>query len=173
MDAKVKQFIDDAKAKERAKFEAKRDEHLIALGLIDDSKKIIEYTPFSKDNEKGYIHWDEDKKQYYREKPAPVIVTDEEYAEILKYAPNTTPANTAGQKNTIENGAERFLGVINTIGLILFILTAFICIIASFEEGYFFFVAIGIIIVGLIYWSTVKVVLNISNNLHKINSKIK
>ena len=35
------------------------------------------------------------------------------------------------------------------------------------------FAAIGIIIIGLIYWSTVKVVLNISNNLHKINSKIK
>lgn len=171
MGAKVKQFIDDAKAKERAKFEAKRDEHLIALGLIDEEKSGIEYSPTF---EKGFSHWDEEKKQYYREVKIPVNVTDEEYAEILKYTSQTKEADIADDA-TLKNGAERFLGVVNTIGLIIFILGALGCIILAFDnsEGEYLLMALGVLIIGLIYWSTVKVVLNISNNLHKINSKIK
>ena len=63
----------------------------------------------------------------------------------------------------------------NNFGLIIFILGALGCIILAFDnsEGEYLLMALGVLIIGLIYWSTVKVVLNISNNLHKINPKIK
>ena len=41
MNPKVQQFIDEAKAKERAEFEKLRDAHLIKLGLVDEENPTL------------------------------------------------------------------------------------------------------------------------------------
>jgi len=67
------------------------------------------------------------------------------------------------------------LGTINTIILAVSIIAAIaltICAIA-WGKGALFLIGLGVLLVGLISWAIVKVMLNISNNLHKINSKLK
>ena len=82
MNTKVQDFINKMKEEEKKQ----RDENLISLGLVDETKKIIE---------RQYINYycseakfDEEKKLNYIEKEvyAPIDVTDEEYKEIVKYS---------------------------------------------------------------------------------------
>ena len=74
MDAKVKEFLETAKAKEREAFEKKRDEHLISLGLVNEGESVREYA----DNYNYVFNkWDEETKKYYREKLVAISVTDE------------------------------------------------------------------------------------------------
>ena len=168
MDAK--EFLDAAKAKERAEFEKKRDEHLISLGLINEEESKCEYSD-RYDYTQGNILYDAKLDKYYKGVKVPLQVSDEEYEEILKFAPTTVAIN----EDTLNNGAEKFLGTINTIILVVSIIAAVsLAIYAMYwEEGALFLIGLGVLLVGLISWAIVKVMLNISNNLHKINSKLK
>ena len=60
MDAKVKEFLDAAKAKEREIYEKKRDEHLISLGLINKDETAYEYSD-KYDYLNGFILYDKQK----------------------------------------------------------------------------------------------------------------
>lgn len=166
MDTKVKEFLDAAKAKEREAFEKKRDEHLISLGLI--SEVVREY---SSHYSTRFEEWDVDKQMYYYDRKQPVKVTDEEYEEILKYS-----TKNEIEEIEIENGAENFLSVMNGINLAIGIMAAVVLIFVALayrNGGYYFLASVVILLTSLISWAIVKVVLNISNNLHKINSKQK
>lgn len=169
MDEKVKEFLETAKAKEREAFEKKRDEHLISLGLVNEGESVREYA----DNY-SYIFnkWDEETKKYYREKLVAISVTDEEYEEIKKYS-----ATDVVEEEELENGAEKFLAIINGISLAIGIIAAIVLIFVALNSyrngGYFFLASVVILLMSLVSWAIVKVVLNISNNLHKINSKLK
>ena len=170
MDAKVKEFLDAAKAKEREAFEKKRDEHLISLGLIDEESEVVrEYSSYYSTR---FEKWDVDKKMYYYDIKQPVKVTDEEYEEILKYS-----TKNEIEEIEIENGAEKFLSVMNGINLAIGIISAVVLICVALDAyrngGYYFLASVVILLTSLISWAIVKVVLNISNNLHKINSKQK
>lgn len=170
MDAKVKEFLDAAKAKEREAFEKKRDEHLISLGLIDEESEVVrEYSSYYSSR---FEKWDVDKKMYYYDRKQPVKVTDEEYEEILKYS-----TKNEIEEIEIENGAEKFLSVMNGINLAIGIIAAVVLIFVALDAyrngGYYFLASVVILLTSLISWAIVKVVLNISNNLHKINSKQK
>lgn len=169
MDAKVKEFLETAKAKEREAFEKKRDEHLISLGLVNEGESVREYA----DNYNYVFNkWDEETKKYYREKLVAISVTDEEYEEIKKYS-----ATDVVEEEELENGAEKFLAVINGISLAIGIIAAIVLIFVALDSyrngGYFFLASVVILLMSLVSWAIVKVVLNISNNLHKINSKLK
>ena len=164
MDPKVKEFIETAKSKERAEFEKKRDEHLISLGLIKE--QIREYSDSYGD---GYYQYDEEKNKYYKDSLVLVNVTDEEYEEIKKIA--TKPEE-------VENGAENFLRVINGISLVIGIIFAVILIIASVnsygdESTTFLIAGIVVLLISFVSCAIIRVLLNISDNLHKINAKLK
>ena len=170
MDTKVKEFLDAAKAKEREAFEKKRDEHLISLGLVNEGESVREYA----DNYNYVFNkWDEEAKKYYREKLVAISVTDEEYEEIKKYS----ATNAVAAKEELENGAEKFLAVINgislTIGIIASVALMFVAADSYRNGGYFLLASVAILLMSLVSWAIVKVILNISNNLHKINSKLK
>lgn len=168
MDAKVKEFLETAKAKEREAFEKKRDEHLISLGLVNEGESVREYA----DNY-NYIFnkWDGETKKFYREKLVAISVTDEEYEEIKKYSA------TYVVEEELENGAEKFLAVLNGISLAIGIIAAIVLIFVPLDSyrnrGYFFLASGVILLISLVSWAIIKVALNISNNLHKINSKLK
>ena len=98
-----------------------------------------------------------------------VDISDEEYEMILKHShPNK-------QKLNYKNGAEQFLCVINTIILIIGIIAAIVLVFTGLIEeeiGYALYV-ICVVLITTIYWAVIKVTLNISNNLHQINAKLK
>lgn len=79
---KVEEFIEMQELK-------RREEHLISLGLIDESKSSIkiEYTDET-DGSKDW-QWDNEKHKYYRKiiLPVAIKVTDEEYRKIQKVCP--------------------------------------------------------------------------------------
>ena len=84
MNAKVEEFLNLKKAEEKKR----RDEHLVSLGLVDESK-TVRGRKYSRFWSEEYEQYDGDKDMYFCEKEvyAPLEVTDEEYCEILKYAP--------------------------------------------------------------------------------------
>lgn len=96
MDPKVKEFINAAKSKERAKFEKERDKYLISLGLIKEQER--KYSDAY--NASTFPNYDSELKKYYRETFVPVEVTDEEYEEIKKWAEINTPKDTKKQEKS-------------------------------------------------------------------------
>lgn len=83
MNRKIEEFLKAKKETEKKK----RDEHLISLGLVDETKSTI-HREYCEGNRPG-SKYDEDKDRYYIEhvEAVPLEVTDEEYREILRYAP--------------------------------------------------------------------------------------
>ena len=181
MDAKVKEYLDAAKAAERKKFEEKRDSILISLGLVDPDKTKREYSDLDYYTY-AYPEWDPEKRKHYRIVHEPVEVTDEEFEEIMKYAPKVSKKEVLNdikytpQCVEVENGAEKFLAVVNNIALAIGIIAAvfllFIALDSNKIAGYFVLSALGVLLVSFVSWAVVKVVLNVSNNLHEINAKM-
>lgn len=168
MEPVVKEFIEKAQTKEREKFERERDKLLISLNLI--SETVREY---STNYSYLYSEYDTDKKAYYHEKKVPLTVTDEEFEIIKKYA----EANSEPEDIELNNGAEKFLGVINcillAISIIAFVVLLFVAIDTYSGGGYYFLGGLVLLLLSLISFASIKVILNISNNLHRINSKLK
>ena len=162
MDPKVKKFIEAARAKERKAFEEERDAHLISLGLIKEIAR-----KYSDGFGGGFDHYDEDLKKYYKEFPVPEEVTDEEYEEIKRI--------TGIEPKKINNGAEKFLDGVNAALLVIGFIATIILAFAAFnnpEEGYLI-AAIVVLSTSVVSSAIIGVLINISNNLHQINSKLK
>ena len=158
MHPKVERFLREARNKELQE----REKILIELGLYEDIEvngndgyDYHEYDPISISN------------KYYKRNI--VDISDEEYEMILKHShPNK-------QKLNNKNGAEQFLGVINTIILIIGIIAAIVLVFIGWieEEIRYALYGICVALITTIYWAAIKVTLNISNNLHQINAKLK
>ena len=167
MDEKVRSFLDKAK-----------NEKLIAMGLIKET--IKEYGPYGL----KYSKYDPETKNYYRETPIPVDVTDEEFEKICKFAEMNHSKqqeenidSKIAEIGAINNGAERILGLCNTIGIVFGIVAAVVCVLVGLfldSEYSTLFIVYGILILipFTLSWAALKVFLNISNNLHQINSKL-
>ena len=172
MNPKVKQFLDEAKAKERAEFEKQRDAHLMKLGLVDEEKSTIEYSK-SYSEALGFVKYDAEKDMYYKGVFVPVEVTDEEYEQIKRY---TAPkVQAVADSNDEANSAEVFLANVNNSVRVIVIVSSILLAIFALIEGSWMLFLVGVLVLlgGLITTAAVKVLLNISNNLHEINAKIK
>ena len=167
MNPKVKQFLDKAKAKERAEFEKQRDAHLIKLGLVDEEKSTVEYSD-SYSPACGFEKYDSEQKKYCKSVPAPIEVTDDEYELIKRYSATKPQA-------TLNNDAETFLDKVNSIVTCVSIIASIVLVTLAliYESWMLFWGAVVIATVGVISSAAVEVLLNISNNLHEINSKLK
>ena len=75
----------------------------------------------------------------------------------------------------LDNGAERTLNTINKIMLTLAIIGGIIMffVALAIEEYGLILWSLAIILGYVIVWAVVKVYINISNNLHAINNKLK
>lgn len=164
MDEKLQKYLDEAKAKERRK----RDELLISLGLTKDET----VRTYSESYSEVYNKWDAETDKYYADVKVPITVTDEEYEEIKKYASKATD-----EANEPDTKAENFLAILNAIFLIIGIITALVILYKGINSTGLFkehLIEAAVVAVGsLISWAIWKVVLNISYNLHEINSKLK
>lgn len=89
MNVKVQEFINKKKSELQEKKIKQRNEHLISLGLVDESKSVEGVVYFDVWDGSKDVKWDEEKQKYSKRTyiPTPIEVTDEEYDEILKYAP--------------------------------------------------------------------------------------
>ena len=80
----------------------KRDKHLISIGLIDEGKTSRFYV-----GEDGYDSnnalYDNEKLKYYSENVGALDVTDEEYAEICKYFPQSKKEDKVDNLNRLGN----------------------------------------------------------------------
>ncbi len=113
MNAKIEQWIENRKSEQRKEFETKRDEHLLKLGLTDESKTIRKYSSHYVQG----MEYDKEKGRYYINLNGPIDVSDEEYAEICRYA----PYNEDDNDHEIEednNGAESMLNIVAIIFLV-------------------------------------------------------
>jgi hypothetical protein len=110
MNQKVEEFLTKAKAEETKQAEKEKRRILISAGLFE--KETVYGDSYSAE----CPYYDNEKKKYYGTKKNPVDVTEEEYAEILKYTTakkdkedeeeiKATPVNDGAEKtlNTIAN----------------------------------------------------------------------
>ena len=132
MNPKVQEFIDKMKAEQNSKELKEMEELLLSLGLVDEnkSKEELIYSDVREYGDNDW-KWDEKENKYCKKIQAklPIKITDEEYQEILKYAP--TKKEVIGEikteketptANTIKSIAKIFL-ILNIIGgIILFII---------------------------------------------------
>ena len=175
MNENVKKFIDAAKAAERKRFESERDSLLLSLGLIDPEKTRREYSdyPYPTDT---HPDLDEEKKKYYRTIVEPLEVSDEEYEQIKQYAPKETLSVVSGN-SVLGKTSENFLALLSNISLAIGTIVSIVLLFSTNNfggnKGYVVLTAVGLFFISLMSWAAIKVLLNISNNLHEINSKIK
>ena len=106
MNEKVKNFIEKMKEEQQIKaLKSKENElkernaHLISLGLVETTEGFVYLDDW--DGSKN-CKWDEEKQKYYKigETHAAIDVTDEEYQEILKYAPLSKKSSDEQPKKT-------------------------------------------------------------------------
>ena len=154
MHPKVEDFLQKAKEEELKK----RQDRLIELGLYEEievSNDTYNRMECITDKETGvYVY------KYY--KWIAVDVSDEEYEMILKHS------HSNKQNLNYKNGAEQFINVINTIILMIGIVAAIVLVFTGFA-----IYGIYSALITTIFWAVIKVALNISNNLHQINAKLK
>lgn len=172
MDEQVKAFIEKAKEQSAQNAQKERDNILISLGLTKGTRR--EYGPYGR----PFLTWDSDEKKYYYDAPVPVEVTDEEFAEICKYIPKEVPEKEQvepEEKPEFNNGAEKTLNTFNTTVLVICLIAAFISLVGAFLDEDWLLAGIGaaLAVVSILTWSVIKVYINISNNLHEINGKMK
>ena len=174
MDDLVKEYLDKAKASVAAEETKSRNKHLISLGLYHTERV---YGPYGG----KFLLYDKEQKRHYYEKKIPVEVTDEEYSEICKYASRNKVEEDIPEEpkvKEVSNSAERILGGFNTFLLCVNILMAIVVLIGVIATGEMMSVSMAVLVAVLIVagailvWATVKVCLNISNNLHEINAKM-
>lgn len=83
MNERVERFVEYFKNEKEKRECAEKERVLISVGLFDK-----EYSENGK-RQPGYLEYDKETKKYYRKKA--IQVTEEEYAEILKYRPKVQP----------------------------------------------------------------------------------
>ncbi len=144
MNAKLESFINQ-----------KRTEHLISLGLVDESKPIKK-RKYTNVYQAGY-HLDPVKNLYYTEvtEYEPIDITDEEYQELLKYAPiekekysvTIERAPDTTWSNAIKVIANVLLALIILVGIIVFFV-----LLDSYYSSAFAWIPIATILSYCILW---------------------
>lgn len=172
MNEQIEKWIENRKSEQRKEFEQKRDEHLLKLGLTDESKTIRKYSSYYVQG----MEYDIEKGRYYKKLNGPMDVSDEEYAQICKYAPYKELKQV--QMKDVNNGVEGFLNImayiILSVGVIVFIV---ILLSSSNSSGYSaesnfleFGYAVCVLISSLVVFAVLRVLRNISLTLKSIDS---
>ncbi|MBQ8695592.1 MAG: hypothetical protein IJ513_08130 [Bacteroidaceae bacterium] len=131
MNKQVEDFINKMKEEQKGEDLKQREEHLISLGLIDEekTKRGIVYL----DNWDGTkdCKFDNEKNKYYKESfvPAAIEITDEEYQEILKYAPIDKTETHEEKTKT------KWANIIKTTSNVFLVLIIICGLISAFEFG--------------------------------------
>ena len=188
MNPKVEQWLQAQKAAQAASKRANREKHLIEIGLCSEENSLYMDGAGNTLTKEQYDSFKAIGRPAYARQGA-LDVTDEEYAEICKYAPENNITNNVadGVSNRAERGIVKFANVVKTIGVILWIILALIGLIGglvvaeaswSFPVGLFIAYFFGGVFSGFICWlgcyltwAVLKVFTNISNTLYRLEAK--
>ena len=136
MNPKVEEFINKMKEEQ----EKQKKEYLISLGLVDESKSINTIEILDKWDGTNDCEWDFKLQKYCKkvQKYEALDVTDEEYQEILKYAPIAeTQRSNELKPNKKPASQTRWSNVICTTAIILAVVAVIIGIISiSFADSF-------------------------------------
>lgn len=166
----VEEFIEKKKKKIQQSELEKKNEHLIRLGLIDETKSTREY----QDIYGRGLKYDVEKKKYYKGENFPIETTDEEYALICKYGIETLQ----DQEEIVDKHEEKGLKTISYILLFLSIIGSIFLLIAgaNINDGSFFFLylvyGITALLTSIIVYFFLSVIANISCSLKDIKNKL-
>ena len=131
----VEDFLSKRRALQRDEALIQREEHLISLGLVEDrtEERVCYFDEW--DGTKA-CKWDANKQKYYKvvELPVPIEVTDEEYEQILKYAPINEPKKSPVKK-PVRGGGSRWGNIIETLAVSMLVLSIVGIIFISFLLG--------------------------------------
>ena len=137
MHSKLKLFLNERREQERRKALAEREAHLISLGLVEEwTKERVEY--FDEWDCTKSCTWDEKLQKYSKvvQVPVPIEVTDEEYAQILKYAPIEGSKDKTKKRGL--RGKRTWAGTIEIIAVLLVVLSCVsVVLLAGVEQSMF------------------------------------
>lgn len=177
MNEKVQQLIEKKiKEQEQAKLQleeakkARRDCHLVALGLHGDKQEKIWTTHRVSQSQ----YYSPQREMFYSLGYPPIEVTDEEYAELCKYYPEN--GDFGKEESVIENTAsEKTLKAVAGIVLGLGIVFSLILVIVafSFDMGILALLAIPCLLSILSTWALYRCITNMSFTLRQIDQKLK
>ncbi len=127
MNPQLEKYINNRKEE----IKKQRENHLLSLGLIDESKTIVERILVDDIDEVKNVHvvkFDETLNKYYFEEETkfPIDITEEEYQELLKYIPQDKikPNKEASENLTTLNKSYKvFAYILLILGIILTITT--------------------------------------------------
>lgn len=177
MNDKVQQLIEkkikeqeQAKLKSEEDRKARRDQHLVALGLHGDKQENIWTTHRVSQSQ----YYSAERNMFYSFGYKPLELTDEEYAELCKYYPENGGFDK--KESVIENTAsEKTLKTVAGIVLGLGIIFCLILVIVafSFDMGILAFLAIPCLLSILSTWALYRCITNMSFTLRQIDRKLK
>ena len=127
MNPQLEKYINNRKEE----IKKQRENHLLSLGLIDESKTIVERILVDDIDEVKNVRvvkFDETLNKYYFEEETkfPIDITEEEYQELLKYIPQDKikPNKEASENLTTLNKSYKvFAYILLILGIILTITT--------------------------------------------------
>lgn len=128
MNAVLEQWLNIRKAEEAKK----RDQHLIELGLVDESKKVRVYTEKKVSKES---QWDEARKAYFTEEPTAIEVTDQEYVDILYHESLMEVEEEEEPRARGNNGASTILIIVAILHFIIAIAGLFLWLSGENDPG--------------------------------------
>lgn len=184
MNPTVEQWLQAQKEAQSASKKAEREKHLIDLGLLGENNFRYMDGAGNTLTKEQYDSFKTIGRPVYK-KGGALDVTDEEYAEICKYAPAKKIADVIDV--SAERGIANFAKVVKVIGVVLWIVLALIGLIVGivranstweFSVGLFMAGLFGGVFSGFICWlgcyltwAVLKVFTNISNTLYRIEAK--
>lgn len=189
MDAKVKAYIDQGKKilNENAELEEEgraydKRRKLIELGIFTKGEEMLteEYN-----DEDPNCEWDEEKGMWRSIEYIIPEVSDEEFEQILeseRIQKEDVSGKTSEPKPQIVSdakvktrSAEKLLDALAVVSAILAVVVVILGVVSSFqmENLYILVGAIFLAIIFLTDWAFLKVICNVSNNLHDLNEKVK
>lgn len=182
MNPKVEKWLQEQKEALAASKKAQRDKHLIKIGLCSEENSLYMDGTGNTITKEQYDSFKAIGRTAYARRGA-LDVTDEEYAEICKYAPE----NKTDIDEKAENGIMKVANAVKSIGVILWIILALIGLVSGlalaswgFSFGLFIAYFFGGAFSGFIcwlgcymVWAVLKVFTNISRTLYRIEEKQK
>ena len=177
MNDKVQQLIEEKiKEQEQAKLKleeeqkARRDRHLVALGLHGDKKEKIWTTHRVSPSQ----YYSDEKNMFYSLGYKPIELTDEEYAELCKYYPEGSEfiKDDSNDKHTAsENTLKTVAGIVLGLGIVFCLILVIVAF--SFDMGILAFLAIPCLLSILSTWALYRCITNMSFTLRQIDKKLK
>ena len=135
MDPRVEAYIEKAKQEIAEKEAKERADFLVSIGLCEEQRVYCQ-TGHAKRSEYPFKEIINGQKWYYRNELVPFDISDEEYAELRKYAATLNPQKEKTYSHALKNSSYSSLPEIYNFFSALLLLGCFAsCSVAFYSHG--------------------------------------